>query len=861
MERPKRVRNPSAAVRGAAVTKAALEQKRNKRSGHDKRYQEKQIQKKNSTSGGSSTSKTAANPSTSKRASATKKTTTKGDKDKGGSKRKGPAAVTQASKGDDSSQDTTNSFLEGAEATVSNYRKKKRRRGGSIATDSILDSSQEDPPEDSQPTESQWVDTEGNALESQDIMDSKRLIVLQICPFTSKRGHPKFTSRAGFITNKVRSEKGIDCQKAVIMEGITYKDKWDSVVLPKIAQFMEETVGAELVQSTTGASVYCCEKPPSEFYYNQVDTALEKAKIIPITSTSDWQHAILNSAIYTQGEEGALTWLHFVVQCQAKEQPKPSRRSSQSQRQSESQEDLAPIQEEETPIDLSDILEWGYGKTLKLCIQGPTYETEGSSGQFSVNPRKTAFTDEETYVLEPPYTEAELREEDDPTMLNYRWRFKIVEDLIRATAFNLPSYKGTNGRTLIGDQSQFFFQPNHSTAAAIEIKNTGDLWEAAQKRWANQTKPQKDSNAPIELRVSVGAMATSDDEYRMKNYFYAEQPEFDDEGNEIIYSVYAAREMDIRPGNIPNLESISQTQELFAQRMKPPLLPTKSSAAARRQDQNTAVPQLESYLWRLHQSEDSHLKEAFTMEHYRDLKDYWLTHRVDGRSIMDLYSCSDGDPSTWPPLSEIPDHIRLPEGDRFYGQEIGRGNHPARCSDTPGSYKSYKKTQRQLEEEKQERRQQSLLTLANAFSGGIHGASSSPSTYVIRIVLDASWTLTSVGQCFVDLPVKADDTGTLKDLYGDQQVKDRVRSCFNGDLEKVQDIGANRAELVLDYKNSNTGDLYCQYPVESLSNHTIQSLIQSIPSNNNGPLEGAFAPVTLYIGSRPIISPVDGVFL
>ena len=171
-----------------------------------------------------------------------------------------------------------------------------------------------------------------------------------------------------------------------------------------------------------------------------------------------------------------------------------------------------------------------------------------------------------------------------------------------------------------------------------------------------------------------------------------------------------------------------------------------------------------------------------------------------------------------------------------------------------------RKRQRQMDEENNQRRKETLQSLVSVFSGG--KASNNPSTHVIRIVLEDSWTIGTVGECFVDLPVNADDQRSLQDLYDQQDVKDRVRRSFDGGKQVVQAITtAKTAELVLNYKNSKTGDLYCQYPVSSLSKYTIQSLIQSIPSNNNGPLDGAFAPITLYIGSRAIVAPVNGTFL
>lgn len=273
------------------------------------------------------------------------------------------------------------------------------------------------------------------------------------------------------------------------------------------------------------------------------------------------------------------------------------------------------------------------------------------------------------------------------------------------------------------------------------------------------------------------------------------------------------------------------------------------SSSTRRSEQTTHPKQMEEYLWKCHSDSQSPLYHSFTREHYVAIKDYLIRYREDGRSIPDMFPCIDGDSDSWLHLSEIPEHIRTKP---YCGKLMERGKYPPINADIMSSYQCFEKTPEQLEEERVQKRQSNLQAILQALgptrgANGGGAVSSRPQTesFVIRFILSEDYSHGDLERK-ADVLVQSNDERTLQDLYDLKEIKDRVRSGFCRSV--AREVRSERKEIILVYRNYNdTKKSYQQFSMDSLSQYKVKDIISSIPTDNNGLVDGACFPITIYV--------------
>ena len=647
-----------------------------------------------------------------------------------------------------------------------------------------------------------------------------------------------FRSTNIILTDVEKAQNNIEKPKSHDL-GIHFNDgDFNQRILPAIAACIQTNLpDQELYDHGNGHSIYHRGYGIGINYTNQFDEDMFERDIIPISTGEDWQVAIRRSVGVETNGDGSLgcLWLHLL--CHTRKKPKPkTKRSSQSESQSSSQLQLAQDSqqdEDDTEEDWTKALPFGWDKTLKLCIQGPTYERQEGNDRFILRYKKVQFLDEEIYMLPPPYTREFLEDDDNPKDLpDLRHRYKAIESLLKATAYSLTSYKNHEGRTLLGEESYFFVQPNFGTADMHPITRSDHFWEHVQKRFNGMNASARTSNDPVEVRISFGAKAADDVAYSIPDYYYGE----DDIGPVLETT------------QIPAEAMFSQGSTASPRKTRPPVIPTKKSAGQQRAAQNLSSDDVSAYIWKVHTHDESHLKNAFTDEHAKSLKGYFMKYQKDGRAIHEIYPCNEGDPDSWLPLSAIPEHIRS-NPEKFCGQVIEPGKHLPIDPDTYGSYRPYKKSPEQRAKELEDKRRQSFVELVQAFGGG--GSGRGTTYFSIRIELDPVESM-CLDTVFYDQTKPSNSTETLEELYNAQGVRVTVRSQFRYSVRTAVRNGTR--ELVLEYKNHKNGAVYCVFPVRDLATVKVSDLIGSIPHNNTGPIDGAAFPIVLSLKVQSVVS-------
>ena len=102
---------------------------------------------------------------------------------------------------------------------------------------------------------------------------------------------------------------------------------------------------------------------------------------------------------------------------------------------------------------------------------------------------------------------------------------------------------------------------------------------------------------------------------------------------------------------------------------------------------------------------------------------------------------------------------------------------------------------------------------------------------------------------------------TLQTLYENDEVKKRVRKFYASTL--VAAVTTKSKELVLNYKNHISFQLYHQFPFGTWGEVKVSTFLKMIPKNTEGPLQGAAHPVTLYLDAIDIANSTieTGIFM
>ena len=117
-----------------------------------------------------------------------------------------------------------------------------------------------------------------------------------------------------------------------------------------------------------------------------------------LTCNDDWLAAKTTIVADFIDDQLEAVWLNLL--CHVRNKSKKGKPRKASQQQSQSQEhsqdpfEFGQTLTAEEPIDWKKEMPFGFDKTLRLCIQGPTYEKASNSGNYHLLNRSTEFAKE-----------------------------------------------------------------------------------------------------------------------------------------------------------------------------------------------------------------------------------------------------------------------------------------------------------------------------------------------------------------------------------------------------------------------------------------------------------------------------------
>ena len=690
-------------------------------------------------------------------------------------------------------------------------------------------------------------------------------LVFQLFLQVGNKNKLGFGSHNILLTNNERAHNDEGHPKAFPLDIHFNDQKFQVHIMSAIEDCLEANVPRlELHPFNNQACIYRRSEQLTQSYYSEFTEEITDYNIQGITCNEDWLKTLQTVGRLGFDNEGNIDHFWIPLLCHVRP-TKPSTKNSSNARQSQENTEPQLTLGQSTPegageIDLDSILMFGYDKTIRFVIQGPTYESEDAPGKFVMKSKGNDY-----YELSPPFKLDELKSLKGHGDIPDDTRHKIgtIEPLIKATASLLPSYKDESGKTILGVHSQFYIQPMYTSLDVVPVNETISFWDLVRKRW-NLMKPnERSENNPIEIRCSLAAKSSKDDPYIIPEFFYEEEDDLSNDDSDFGDTERPLRKLCIVPEKISKPELFSQ-EEMIRRRQqeKPPVINNNKSSASRRSDQTTTPKQMEEYLWKCHADVQSPLYHAFTREHYIAMKDYLIRFREDGRSIPDNFPCIDGDPETWLQFSEIPEHIRTKP---YCGKLIERGKYPPINSEIMSSYQCFEKTPEQIEEDKIKQRQANLESIVQSFAGmvggvargGTNGVTSQPQSFVFRFILSDSCYIGDQRPKMADILVPFDDERTLQQLYDLDEIKQNVRNGFSGSIARA--VNNEMKELVLVYKNYiDLTRSYQQFSIGSLNQYKAKDIISSIPRDSNGLIAGACFPITIYIEA---IDKEEGAFI
>jgi hypothetical protein len=650
-----------------------------------------------------------------------------------------------------------------------------------------------------QPQPEERDHSRGRALE--EVQAANPVLILQLFLDVGNKHKLGFFTHNILLTNESRASKEEEHPKA-FPTNLNFNDtNFHGQIVPAIERILEENVPhLELYSFTNQAFIYRRSEQLTKSYYSGFSGDITDNEIQEITCTP----TLLTVARLGFNDNGEVATVWVPLLCHVRKKPN-SKSNTNSRLSQENANDplLGQLSQEEVgEIDLDSILPFGYDKSLRLVIQGPTYESEDVSGKFVIKSKGN-----DVYDLPPPFFDLEyLKTLTDHRSIPEDIRHKIgtIEPLIKATASLLPAYKDESGKTLLGVHSQFFIQPIYSSTEVVLVNETSAFWGLVRKRWMLMKPMEKKTNV-IEIRCSLAARSSKDDPYSIPEFFYGDDEDDDDDLSYTDSQYGRQRQLQIVPEKLSRPDLFSQEESIRGrQQKKPPIMNTNKSSSTRRSEQTTTPKQMEEYLWKCHSDSQSPLYHSFTREHYVAIKDYLICYREDGRSIPDMFPCNDGEPGSWLELGDIPEHIRTKP---YCGKLMEKGKYPPINAKIMSSYQCFEKTPEQIEEERVQKRQSNLQSILQALgpsrggsgdatTAGGGGVSHQTESYVIRFILSEECSHGDFERV-ADILVPSNDERTLQELYDLKEIKEHVRSGFACSV--VREVKAERKAVVLVY--------------------------------------------------------------
>ena len=752
-------------------------------------------------------------------------------------------------------------------------KKPKGRRGNKGQSPPIKQVQIEVPVESSQ-SQSKSQDSFTNFSE-EELMQWNPPVCLQLWIYKGNQGAVKLNEKCILLTDREKALANEENAKLFDLEGITFRNNdFLSDVQPKINACIQDNINQELHDYDNGCCIYHTNYPPKGEYYFSYSQDLHCKNPTPLTCSEDWKNAKYACCKFIINEENFVesVILHLICHTRIKKDP-PKRMTQQSQELS--QGDGIMSQQPNEDEDRYAGMDWGFDKSLKICVQPPTVTTtKNHEDRFVLRSQKTQFSPQETIFYGPPFTIEYLDSLEEPESLqDHRYRLAHYNDLVKTKALKLQSYRDRDNECVVGNESILFGQYSHSSTTMTPLHSTEEFWRFVKKRFGAQSSEERKNHDPIEIRVSIGWKTVGDVVYSSPLGFIESPDNTDDETQ---YNM----------GAVDDPHIFSQDSAI-RKRHKPARQEAKRSQSERREEQTISVQQMEKYLWKVFTSEESPLQYAVTLEHYKDLLDYFMKKRTDGQLINQIYACMAGQKDTWPTMADIPQHLHRNKK-RYFGKSIKKGKFPVTNPEVMGSYLSFEITAEERDEHLRKQRQESFSALVKALAGN----KAASTKYVIRLQLGQDCG-NSASTRFIDFTVdmdaqykeesdkraekKTDDSvdsgsgtddaedstsawkGTLKTFYEDDAVQKRVRSGFS---DSVADLVRNgEEELVINYRNNQNMQLYQQMPVKHLHTFKVSDLLASIPRDNNGPIAGAAFPVLLLVETREIVRERSGRFI
>ena len=682
-------------------------------------------------------------------------------------------------------------------------------------------------------------------------------IFVQLNLHKGRRGKPKFQHDNILLCNQEKMQRKLKHAKLFNIK-CRFRADFPSQVLPAINECIQTNLPQYELDNMDGYSIYHRGDPleVSYEYFEQWDNDIMECKQpFSIATHEDWKIALFQSGSHMSYKTQSVRAIWINLLCHVK--PVAKRRSSQQQRSSQDMSQQIGFAQEPNAVPEQPVedeywksLLFGWNITLKLCIQGSSYQREGTFQKYQLQSKNTEFSPEEVVLMKPPY-EADFLEalSDGSGIGETRHRLKNIVELVKAKAFGLPSYKNQDGTTLIGENSWLYLQPNFSNLDTMPMKLTSQFWESVKRRYDGLKSSARDQ--PVEIRVSIGAMSEDDTPYTIPKFFHGDGFFDRDASSDEEEIDYTTAPIHVSPGRVTRAAQEGMlSQNSNKVRPEPPVIPSNKTGAQRRAEQTLSVPQAEEYVWNLHINPTSKLHHGLTLETAKVLKAYFMQYRKDGKAIHEMFPCVNGEPSTWPPLSLIPESIRA--NPAVHLQPIAKGSFPPQDDNEFGSYQTFKKSPQQMEEDENNRRQSAFRDLIGAVSAAMRPQSVAGSTsFVIRIELDH---LKSSGaeERYEYVHVNTTSPETLAQLFDRNVVRARVRNGFR--IPTVHFVRSGSEEVILNYTNHQDKSIvYATYPMAELASVTVADLIESLPRDKNGLKKEAAFPVLLVVSTRPVL--------
>ena len=257
-----------------------------------------------------------------------------------------------------------------------------------------------------------------------------------------------------------------------------------------------------------------------------------------------------------------------------------------------------------------------------------------------------------------------------------------------------------------------------------------------------------------------------------------------------------------------------------------PGIEQKRSGNILRDEQNQLPSRVEAWLTRCVNTESSPLYQAFTFEHMLFFRKHLKTAKYAGTHLyMDKFTLLDGEPDTWPKISDLPftDPMRI-----GHDCPIKKGEYPR---DQDDKYIHMKKSQKTIDEEK-------AMLEGRAIAVALATTTGKPTTtltFVVYKEIDRARE-----ERHVQVMLEIGNNKTLQDVYDDQRVRDGPRK-WPEDVHRQLVNGDKKLKIrIID---QGWEKQYFFHDLSDLKEMKVDSMVQDLPKDALLPVHFVLAVV------------------